>query len=128
MPSEVDRISTLVGAIAPSATLAIDAKARALRAQGVKVVSFGAGEPDFATLKPAAGSVKIAYPKPDGLLTFDRASSLFLSGTNERLEKYCRLLYDQALVAEGSRVKDPLQFARALNELLARDAASGPEP
>jgi aspartate aminotransferase len=43
------RISTLVGAIAPSATLAIDAKARALRASGVKVVSFGAGEPDFAT-------------------------------------------------------------------------------
>jgi aspartate/methionine/tyrosine aminotransferase len=38
-----------VGAIAPSATLAIDAKARALRASGVKVVSFGAGEPDFAT-------------------------------------------------------------------------------
>ncbi|MEW6471573.1 MAG: pyridoxal phosphate-dependent aminotransferase [Actinomycetota bacterium] len=43
------RISTLVGAIAPSATLAIDAKARALRASGVKVVSFGAGEPDFST-------------------------------------------------------------------------------
>jgi aspartate aminotransferase len=43
------RISTLVGAIAPSATLAIDAKARALRAQGVKVVSYGAGEPDFPT-------------------------------------------------------------------------------
>jgi aspartate/methionine/tyrosine aminotransferase len=38
-----------VGAIAPSATLAIDAKARALRASGVKVVSYGAGEPDFAT-------------------------------------------------------------------------------
>jgi aspartate/methionine/tyrosine aminotransferase len=57
MPSEVTpvsqrteaRISTLVGAIAPSATLAIDAKARALRASGVKVVSFGAGEPDFPT-------------------------------------------------------------------------------
>jgi aspartate/methionine/tyrosine aminotransferase len=43
------RISTLVGAIAPSATLAIDAKARALRASGVKVVSYGAGEPDFPT-------------------------------------------------------------------------------
>ena len=43
------RISTLVGAIAPSATLAIDAKARTLRASGVKVVSYGAGEPDFAT-------------------------------------------------------------------------------
>ena len=57
MPSEASpvsqrteaRISTLVGAIAPSATLTIDAKARALRAQGVKVVSFGAGEPDFPT-------------------------------------------------------------------------------
>ena len=44
--------------------------------------------------------------------------------TDERLEKYCRLLYDQALVTEGSRVKDPVQFAQALNELLARDAAS----
>src|SRR5688572_7306335 len=43
------RVSTLVGAIAPSATLTIDAKARALRASGVKVVSFGAGEPDFST-------------------------------------------------------------------------------
>jgi aspartate/methionine/tyrosine aminotransferase len=43
------RISVRVGAIAESATLAIDAKARALRAAGVKVVSFGAGEPDFAT-------------------------------------------------------------------------------
>src|SRR4051794_21216484 len=49
MPSDMNRISTLVGAIAPSATLAIDAKARALRAQGMKVVSYGAGEPDFAT-------------------------------------------------------------------------------
>jgi aspartate/methionine/tyrosine aminotransferase len=39
----------LVGAIAPSATLTIDAKARAMRAAGVKVVSFGAGEPDFPT-------------------------------------------------------------------------------
>jgi aspartate/methionine/tyrosine aminotransferase len=38
-----------VGAIAPSATLAIDAKARALKASGVKVVSYGAGEPDFPT-------------------------------------------------------------------------------
>jgi aspartate aminotransferase len=48
-PGRISRISTLVGAIAPSATLTIDARARALAAQGVKVVSFGAGEPDFAT-------------------------------------------------------------------------------
>ena len=40
-----DRLKTL----APSSTLAVQAKARALRAQGVDVISFGAGEPDFDT-------------------------------------------------------------------------------
>ena len=40
-----------------------------------------------------------------------------------RLEQYCRLLYDQAVIAEGSRVKDPAAFARRVNELLAKDAA-----
>src|SRR3954470_20189514 len=49
MPSEGNCISIMVGTITPSATLAIDAKARALRASGVKVVSYGAGEPDFPT-------------------------------------------------------------------------------
>ncbi len=43
------QISRRVGAIAPSATLAVTAKARALRAAGERVISFGAGEPDFAT-------------------------------------------------------------------------------
>ena len=38
-----------MGAIAPSATLAVTAKARALRAAGERVISFGAGEPDFPT-------------------------------------------------------------------------------
>jgi molecular chaperone HtpG len=41
-----------------------------------------------------------------------------------RLEKYTRLLYDQALLAEGSRIKDPAAFAQRINELLVRDAAS----
>ena len=40
------------------------------------------GKPDFATLKPAAQCSPIAYPKPDGKLTFDRLSSVFLSNTN----------------------------------------------
>lgn len=38
--------------------------------------------PDHATLKPAAQSKTINYPKPDGKLTFDRLSSVFLSSTN----------------------------------------------
>jgi molecular chaperone HtpG len=39
-----------------------------------------------------------------------------------RLENYCRILYDQALVAEGSRVRDAAAFARRINELLTKDA------
>ncbi len=41
-----------------------------------------------------------------------------------RLETYCRILYDEAVVAEGSRIKDPAAFARRINELLAKDAAT----
>ena len=45
----VQRISRLIAAVAESATLAIDAKAKALKAAGEDVIGFGAGEPDFAT-------------------------------------------------------------------------------
>ena len=40
------------------------------------------GKPDSETLKPAADCKPIAYPRPDGKLTFDRLSSVFLSNTN----------------------------------------------
>jgi aspartate aminotransferase len=43
------RVSARIAAVAPSATLAVDAKARALRAAGEDVIGFGAGEPDFPT-------------------------------------------------------------------------------
>lgn len=43
------RVSARLAAIAPSATLAVDARAKALRAAGRPVIGFGAGEPDFAT-------------------------------------------------------------------------------
>ncbi|MGB9036726.1 MAG: pyridoxal phosphate-dependent aminotransferase [Paeniglutamicibacter sp.] len=43
------RISRRIGSIAESATLAVDAKAKALKAAGRPVIGFGAGEPDFAT-------------------------------------------------------------------------------
>jgi aspartate/methionine/tyrosine aminotransferase len=45
----VQRLSRLIAAVAESATLAIDAKAKALKAAGEDVIGFGAGEPDFAT-------------------------------------------------------------------------------
>ena len=43
------RVSARLSAIAPSATLAVDAKAKALKAAGRPVIGFGAGEPDFPT-------------------------------------------------------------------------------
>ncbi|KRG55401.1 electron transfer flavoprotein-ubiquinone oxidoreductase [Stenotrophomonas koreensis] len=39
-------------------------------------------QPDHACLEPAAQHQRITYPKPDGVLTFDRLSSVFLSSTN----------------------------------------------
>jgi aspartate aminotransferase len=49
MATSQNRISARVGAITESATLAVDAKARALKAAGRPVIAFGAGEPDFPT-------------------------------------------------------------------------------
>jgi aspartate/methionine/tyrosine aminotransferase len=49
MPTTHPRISARLGAIAESATLAVDAKAKALKAAGRPVIGFGAGEPDFPT-------------------------------------------------------------------------------
>jgi electron-transferring-flavoprotein dehydrogenase len=51
---------------------------------------------DHTALKPAAECAKIDYPKPDGVLTFDRLSSVFLSNTNHEEEQPCHL-----------RLKDP---------------------
>ncbi|HEX2257451.1 MAG TPA: electron transfer flavoprotein-ubiquinone oxidoreductase, partial [Afifellaceae bacterium] len=44
--------------------------------------TLGHGKPDHATLRPAAEARPIDYPRPDGVLTFDRLSSVFLSNTN----------------------------------------------
>jgi aspartate/methionine/tyrosine aminotransferase len=48
MPAQ-SRVSARIGAIAESATLAVDARAKALKAAGRPVIGFGAGEPDFPT-------------------------------------------------------------------------------
>ena len=40
------------------------------------------GKPDYATLKPAAQFKPIVYPRPDGVVSFDKLSSVFLSNTN----------------------------------------------
>lgn len=47
--------------------------------------------PDHAKLKPAAECQAIAYPKPDGVISFDRLSSVFLSNTNHEEDQPCHL-------------------------------------
>ena len=43
------KLSDRVNNVAPSATLAVDSKAKAMKAQGVDIVAYGAGEPNFPT-------------------------------------------------------------------------------
>ena len=59
-----NRISARIAAISESATLAVDAKAKALKAQGRPVIGFGAGEPDFATPTPIVEAAIAAAKNP----------------------------------------------------------------
>ena len=59
------RVSRRIGAIAESATLAVDAKAKALKAEGRPVIGFGAGEPDFPTPDYIVEAAVAACQRPD---------------------------------------------------------------
>ena len=54
---------------------------------------------DHGKLKPAAECTPINYPKPDGVLTFDRLSSVFLSNTNHEENQPCHLQLKDAQAA-----------------------------
>jgi len=60
----VGRISARIAAIHESATLAVDAKAKALKAAGENVIGFGAGEPDFPTPEPIVEAAIAAARDP----------------------------------------------------------------
>ncbi|HEV2369534.1 MAG TPA: pyridoxal phosphate-dependent aminotransferase [Acidimicrobiales bacterium] len=60
----MERISRRIAAVAESATLAIDAKAKALKAAGEPVIGFGAGEPDFPTPEPIVEAAVAACRDP----------------------------------------------------------------
>ncbi|WP_445185812.1 pyridoxal phosphate-dependent aminotransferase [Pseudonocardia sp. Cha107L01] len=65
-PTETQRprISARIGGIAESATLAVDAKAKALKAAGRPVIGFGAGEPDFPTPPAIVAAAQAACADP----------------------------------------------------------------
>ncbi len=75
---------------------------------------------DHAATRPAAEMPMITYPKPDGVITFDRLSSVFLSNTNHEEDQPPHLvLRDPAKLAAGElgafpRPRDPLLPGRGV--------------
>jgi aspartate/methionine/tyrosine aminotransferase len=100
------RISARIAAIAESATLAVDAKAKALKAAGRPVIGFGAGEPDFPTpdyiVEAAAAATKVAanhrYSPTPGLPDLRDA----IVAKTKRDSNY-EITADQVLVTNGGK-------------------------
>ncbi len=98
-------LSSLASAVKPSATMAIDAKYKSMKAQGIDVVGFGAGEPDFATpdhIKDACiealNENKTKYTPASGIMELKTAVCY-------RMKKDCGLEYkpEEVLVASGAK-------------------------
>jgi aspartate aminotransferase len=64
MPLPHYRVSSRIGSIAESATMKVDAKAKALKAAGEDVIGFGAGEPDFPTPEHIVEAAVVAAKDP----------------------------------------------------------------
>ncbi len=62
--TNISRLSKKIAAIAESATLKVDAKAKALQAEGRPVISYAAGEPDFATPPHVVDAARAALDDP----------------------------------------------------------------
>ena len=100
------RISARIAAIAESATLAVDAKAKALKAAGRPVIGFGAGEPDFPTpdyiVAAAAAATKVVanhrYTPTSGLPDLREA----IVAKTKRDSNY-EIAVDQVLVTNGGK-------------------------
>ncbi|MGB0468692.1 MAG: electron transfer flavoprotein-ubiquinone oxidoreductase [Pontibacterium sp.] len=60
---------------------------------------------DYAQMKPASQFTPIDYPKPDGKLSFDKLSSVFLSNTNHEEDQPCHLKLTDADIPMGSNLQ-----------------------
>ncbi len=58
---------------------------------GTSPLNLSHGKPDHATLKPISEVKVLEYPRPDGVLTFDKLSSVFLSATNHEEDQPAHL-------------------------------------
>ena len=61
-------------------------------------------KPDYAAMKPASQIPAIEYPKPDGVISFDKLSSVFLSGTNHEEDQPCHLQLKDASLPLGANM------------------------
>ena len=100
-----NRISTRVSVIAPSLTLAISAKAKAMKEAGESVVSFGVGEPDFNTPEHIVDAAKVALDK--GYTKYTPSSGLLSlrKSISEKFKKDNGLDYEpsQIIVSNGAK-------------------------
>jgi len=102
----MSRISARIAAIAESATLAVDGKAKALKAAGRPVIGFGAGEPDFPTpdyiVDAAAAATRVVanhrYTPTPGLPELREA----IVAKTKRDSRY-EITVDQVLVTNGGK-------------------------
>jgi len=112
------RISSRIAAIAESATLVVDAKAKALKAAGKPVIGFGAGEPDFPTpdyvvqaaITAAANPTNHRYTPTPGLPELREA----IVAKTLRDSGYA-ITADQVLVTNGGKQAVYQSFATIIN-------------
>lgn len=114
----MSRVSARIAAIAESATLAVDGKAKALKAAGRPVIGFGAGEPDFPTpsyiVDAAAAATKVVanhrYTPTPGLPELRQA----IVDKTKRDSNY-EITVDQVLVTNGGKQAVYQAFATILD-------------
>jgi aspartate/methionine/tyrosine aminotransferase len=114
----MSRVSARIAAIAESATLAVDGKAKALKAAGRPVIGFGAGEPDFPTpsyvVEAAAAATKVVanhrYTPTPGLPELRQA----IVDKTKRDSNY-DITVDQVLVTNGGKQAVYQAFATILD-------------
>jgi aspartate/methionine/tyrosine aminotransferase len=114
----MSRISARIAAIAESATLAVDGKAKALKAAGRPVIGFGAGEPDFPTpdyiVEAAAAAAKVVanhrYTPTPGLPDLREA----IVAKTKRDSNY-DITIDQVLVTNGGKQSVYQAFASIID-------------
>ena len=116
--SEKSRVSKRIAAIAESATLAVDSKAKALKAAGKPVIGFGAGEPDFPTpeyivnaaIEAAKNPANHRYTPTPGLPDLIEA----IVNKTKRDSNY-EITVDQVLVTNGGKQSVYQSFASILD-------------